>query len=370
MSRLLVPALALALSSSALTASAAFADAPAARSADEGRSVLTTLEPLAQGTASFALGVNERGQVVGTARTTPAGRPQLAARWSGGPADTLPTLEGSTFGRAFDVNEAGLAVGEAFTPAPEVSRAVAWTPAGDLLAVGSLNAQGTGVANDVNNRGQVVGASSNGTHVRAFLGRVGAVRELPLPQAEGPVGTTRANAIASDGSVAGVSFVTHQHGDHTHSVAQATVWTRGVARILEGSGEDLSSIAYGLSGGRMVVGEERLGADWRAVQWVDGEARVLPGLPGLRHSRAVAVNHAGLAVGYATGFYGFSTIDGRALLWHDGRVVDLNDLVDLPAGHVLRAASDINGAGTVVGTMSTPDGLRGFSLTLPPALAD
>jgi uncharacterized membrane protein len=363
MSRLLIPLLSAALASSTfLVGAGAAASERAPESATQPMYRLTTLEPLAQGNASYALGLNERGRAVGTARNTTSSRPQLAARWDGDEPIDLGTLEGSTFSRAFDINAAGLAVGEAFTRASESSRAVAWTPSGELQHVGSLNPQGTGVANDVNDRGQVVGASHNGTYVRAFLGRVGAVRELPVPEAEGPVGVTRANAIARDGSVAGVSYVTHDHGDHTHSVAQATHWKQNSAEVLDGTGEDHPSIAYDLNERSVVVGEERIGTDWHAVQWSDGLPTVLPGLPGLRHTRAVAVNNSGAAVGYATGFYGFATIDGRAILWSEGRAHDLNDLVELPAGHVLRAASDINEKGAIVGSMSTPDGVRGFLL--------
>lgn len=329
---------------------------------------LTVLPPTGTGNSSSALGVNDHGVVVGTARTTTASRPQFSIRWDEDGATDLGGLPDATFSRAFDVNNSGLAVGEAFTPSPEASRAVAFTPDG-ITPVGSLNDSGSGVANDVNDRGQITGVSFNGSFSRAFLGRVGTIKELPTPAIAEAVTTTRGNAVSRSGDVAGISFVVHEHGDHTHTIGQATLWSGFEAQLLDGTEDELSSQAFGLNDSGLVVGEENDGTDAHATVWEDGEIARLPGLDGLRHSRAHAVNEAGDIVGHATGFVGNSSFDGKAMLWRDGLAIDLNTQVDLPEGTILRNAQDINDAGTIVGSAATPDGTRGFVLT-PRAIAD
>jgi uncharacterized membrane protein len=322
---------------------------------------LTVLSPPGAGDLSFANGLNDAGLVTGTARTTTESRPQFATSWSGATPTNLGGLPDATFSRAFDINADGISVGEAFTPTPEASRAVAFTPEG-VVPVGSLNASGSGVANDINDRGQVTGVSYNGTYSRAFLGRIGKIAELPTPDIDDDVTTTRGNAVSQRGDVAGASFVVHEHGDHTHTVAQATLWSGFEATLLAGSEEDLASHAYGLNDAGLVVGEESDGTDWHATVWRDGEIERLAGIEGLRHARAQAVNGSGDIVGHATGFYGNSSFNGLAMLWRDGQAIDLNTQIDLPEGFVLRNATDINEQGVIVGSVSTPDGTRAVRL--------
>ncbi len=125
------------------------------------------------GNASFALGLNERGEVAGTSRTTSAFRPQLAFRWRDGVMTNLGSLPGSTFSRAFEINARGTAVGEAFTHSPERSRAVLWHGS-RIEDLGTLPGATGAVANDINARSQVAGTSGG----RAFLWTRGAMRDL------------------------------------------------------------------------------------------------------------------------------------------------------------------------------------------------
>lgn len=68
---------------------------------------LTDLGTLPGGTASFALGVGNDGDAVGTSHTGTGFRPQVAVRWRDGGIENLGTLPGSTFSRAFEVNSKG-----------------------------------------------------------------------------------------------------------------------------------------------------------------------------------------------------------------------------------------------------------------------
>ena len=71
------------------------------------------------------------------------------------------------------------------------------------------------------------------------------------------------------------------------------------------------------------------------------------------YSYAYEINESGQVVGNSNNI---------AFLYEDGVMYDLNTLVDLPSGWVLRSAEDINENGDIVGTASTPDGTKGFIL--------
>ncbi len=76
------------------------------------------------------------------------------------------------------------------------------------------------------------------------------------------------------------------------------------------------------------------------------------------------MNRRGDVVGHASGFYGFPTLNGTAVIWRDGRAHELSDLVaDLPDGWVLRTAEEINERGQIVGYGTVGGQTRGFLLT-------
>jgi probable HAF family extracellular repeat protein len=320
------------------------------------------------GNASFALGVSERGEVVGTARTSTASRPQLAFSWRDGTMTNLGTLPGSTFSRAFAVNERGLSVGEAFTPSPERSRAVAWQD-GAIRDLGSLGSATGAVANDVNARGQIAGVSGG----RAVLWTGGGIRDLGTLSAN-PAATSRATALNNRGQVVG-SSQTDILSPFGSRVSHAFLWDRGRMVDLGSPVENRFSIAYGISAESRVVGEANVGtptgADayhamlWHAGTMTDLHTWLPDGLAGYRHSRANDVNADGLVVGHVSGFYGFPTIDGRAVVWHDGHAHDLNEYLPADSGWILRSAEAINEAGQIVGYGTFEGQTRAFLLTPP-----
>jgi probable HAF family extracellular repeat protein len=304
------------------------------------------------GTASFALGVSERGDVVGTARTSTGSRPQLAFVWQNGRMTNLGTLPGSTFSRAFAVNRRGVAVGEAFTAPPERSRAVTWED-GRIRDLGTLGAATGAVANDINPSGQIVGASGG----RAVMWERGAIRDLGAISTV-PGAISRANAINPRGQVVG-SSQTEVLSPSGFPVTHAFLWERGLMTDLWSPVPDRFSAAYGISPDGRAVGEANVGTQdgadaYHAIEWhsdrmTDLHDHLPGGLAGYRHSRANDANSQGLVVGHVSGFYGFPTIDGRAVLWYQGRAYDLNDALPPDSGWLLRSAESVNEEGSIVG---------------------
>jgi probable HAF family extracellular repeat protein len=90
-----------------------------------------------------------------------------------------------------------------------------------------------------------------------------------------------------------------------------------------------------------------------------GKISALPSLPGAQQqeSRAEAINNAGQIVG---------TSGGRAVLWQNGRVLDLNAHIPKDSGWVLKAATAVNNHGWIAGR-STRDGIPFVFLLTPQA---
>lgn len=339
----------------ALAASAAEPSAPQ-------RYTLTELGAPGTGTASFALGLSPQGEVVGTARTGPSNRPQFATRWSGGQATSLGSLPGSTFSRVFAQNAQGVAVGEAFTARPEMSRAVSFDRDGTVRDLGALGS--SAVAEDINARGTIVGSSMSKAVV---FGESGPVALPPLDPTVS--GTSRADAINDRGQVAGFAPGAVAGAG---AVGQAALWTpfgRGyLATGLDRLAPGRFARAYDVNAGGTTVGEAARdnGAGvsvTRAVRWDGTAVQELPGVDAYRFTRANAVSNSGDIVGHATGFLGFATLDGAAVLWRSGAAYDLNDFVNQADGFVLRSAEAVDERGRIVG-LGTVDGqTRGFLLT-------
>ncbi|TVP55134.1 MAG: hypothetical protein EA351_11330, partial [Gemmatimonadales bacterium] len=282
------------------------------------------------GNASFALGLNNRGDVVGTARTTGAPRPQLAFVTGSEGLSSLGTLEGSTFSRAFRINQKGEAVGEAFA-ATGGSRAVLWSE-GTLV---ELAPGQSAVANDINNRGQIVGTSGG----QAVLWEQGGMTGLGAISSD-PNATSRGNAIAENGRVVGLAQ-TDVLGSFGSRVSHAFLWDgRRMIDLGALADETNFSNAFGVNSRSDVVGESSVGdGTSHAFLWRNGHIQSLhPEQLGIRHSRANDINASGQVVGWASTFYGFPTFgNAAAVLWSGNQAFDLNTLVDAD-GWDLRAA--------------------------------
>jgi probable HAF family extracellular repeat protein len=146
---------------------------------------LSALQLLPGGNNSYALDMNDRGQVVGFADTDVYDLDCAAAKTAGfrfqaviwepnGSVRQLAPLDGDTVASAFGINSKGQVVGNSgvcanTTPPPYVSsaHAVLWERDGTPIDLGSL---GGPVATAINNHGDVSGTSSSGDGLpQAFL---------------------------------------------------------------------------------------------------------------------------------------------------------------------------------------------------------
>jgi probable HAF family extracellular repeat protein len=96
----------------------------------------------------------------------------------------------------------------------------------------------------------------------------------------------------------------------------------------------------------------------RAVMRVSGEIIDLGTLPGASGAVANDINARVQVTGH-----GFASIDGRAVIWHDGHAHDLNELLPPDSGWTLRSAEGINEAGPIVGYGTLDGQTRAFLLS-------
>ena len=200
--------------------------------------VMTPL-PTLGGNNGAALGVNNRGQVVGVAETAiqdpNCAFPQMldfeAVIWGPRPNEihVLPTFPGDSVAVAAAINDKGEIVGSsgvcAFPPSLAFAvHAVLWRH-GSVTNLGSLGGQLSNVAFGINNRGQVVGQSdlSGDTFTHAFLWQDGVMTDLGTLPGDA---VSMAFDINNKGQAVGVSC------DATFSICRAFLWEDGVMRDL------------------------------------------------------------------------------------------------------------------------------------------
>src|SRR5690242_16389046 len=151
------------------------------------------------GSASSATAINDRGQVVGGSDTSVVGNVnQHGFLWDGCFMTDLGTLGGPTAARG--INERGQVVGISYTGAG--NHAFLWQ-SGTISDLGTLSGGGFSSASGINERGQIVGTSdrTNGGQ-DAFLWRHGQMRDLGIAERN----DTYANAINDKGEVVGGSI--------------------------------------------------------------------------------------------------------------------------------------------------------------------
>jgi probable HAF family extracellular repeat protein len=122
----------------------------------------------------------------------------------------------------------------------------------------------------------------------------------------------------------------------------AVAWRDGIPTDLGGLGGGYSW-AHGLNLRGQIVGESRLEAgSSHAFLWVSGRMSDLGTLPAFDNSVATSINIQGQVVGWATSYAPGGGVT-RGVLFADGKVYDLNDLVDaheLILTEVLRIADN------------------------------
>jgi probable HAF family extracellular repeat protein len=307
--------------------------------------ILGFAPPPAVGNGSVALAVSDNGQVVGTSSTSGRGI-RHAFSWTavGGMVDLTPA--GDIQSSAADVNNSGQVVGISFVPG-NGDHAFSWytTADGRLLEPVDLGTLGGTVstARAVNASGQVVGSSFTAGNVESHAiswTALGGMVDLATLRG----GFSYANDVSNSGQVVGVISPT-QDGATT-----AFSWTPSGGMVDLGTLGGASSYATAVNESGQVVGySSTANGEEHAFSWTAGGGMVDLGTLGGTESRAAAVNSNGQVVGWST-TAGNDATHAHAFSWTaDGGMVGLPELAD--DGHSLATA--VNNHGQVVGSSST-----------------
>lgn len=309
---------------------------------------VTDLGTLA-GPISAASNISDNGLVAGLS-TLPSGN-YHAVLWNGAPVD-LGVLPGDSQSHAFAVNGSGQVVGVSYDYGDLNPRAFRWQ-AGVLTSIGTFS------PHDINTGGVVVGHTTVFNVASLWVDHPctwssGALVEMPtLGGYNG-----QAMAINSAGRIAGQSFLTD------NKTLRACVWINGTPHDLGALAGTATakSAATDISDGGQVVGwsEATGGAPHATLFQIDANGIVLTrtdlGVLGGSNSYAHGVNSAGMVVGVS---------DGRAFVWQDGTMTDLNTTIASSSGWMISNAAAINDTGVIVG-----EGVRlgfGRAVMLTPA---
>lgn len=318
------------------------------------------------GARSEAHAINERGEVAGWAETATGLRQGFLYRdrkLIG--LDSLPAFAES---EAFGMNDRGQVVGAAigdhitrvadtgqFLGKRRIRRAVVWTR-------GSAREIGPGEARDINNSGQVVYQS--GPSGSGFLWEDGK-KPARLTDELGRA-TTRVHAIADSGTVVGEFSRDGDRAPFTWIRGRFTLLAAPVRGPYHAEARSINREGHVAGVGADKDGEACLWAHGRAtfLGTRNGafEVGALGQHAGFHHSAAYGINDRGQIVGTANASdRGLGDI--RAILWHAGKLCDLNDLIDEKSGWLLEEARAINGRGLICGSGSLNGRRRAFLLT-------
>ena len=344
---------------------------------------LTNLGSLG-GTASSGASINNRGWISGSS-DLPGDQAQHAVLWRGGETVDLGTLGGPNSGVLWPVkNDSGLVVGisqtanvdplgerwscAAFFPAPTAvghqCLGFAWRD-GTMIPLPTLGGT-NGFATGANARGTIVGWAENTVHdptcvapqvlqfrAVAWDAQTYSPRELPPLAGDS---TSAATAINNRGDVVGISG-SCDRAVGRFSARHAVLWHDGQPLYLGTLGGDAWNTPMAINERGDVVGFSNVtpggGFSAHAFLWTrDGGIRDLGTLPGDSTSQALVINDRGEIVGTSCD----AVFDCRAVVWHDGQIVDLNMLVEAPSGEQLLAANDVNESGRITGQGLLADG--------------
>jgi probable HAF family extracellular repeat protein len=318
------------------------------------------------GPNSEAVSINERGQIVGWAKTKMG---YSAFLWEKGRMRDLGT-SGGNWNKAVAINERGQIIGISCRELPGAPidtrsactqdaryaqwRAFLWQN-GKMTDLGTFGGPNSEAA-ALNDRGQVTGAAattpadkSGHTEGHAFLWQKGRMRDL------GTLGgrNSQATAISGRSQVVGMAD-TAAKDKRGFPIAHAFLWQNGKMTDLGTFGGPRSS-AVAVNNRGQVVGRADTTAKYEggylsgfpiahAFLWQNGKMRDLGSLGG-EHSEALAVNGRVQVVGLSAtaksgGWHGF--------LWRNGMMTDLGTL-----GGANSEAKLVNDRGQVVGGADT-----------------
>ncbi|GAB4181608.1 MAG: hypothetical protein Fur006_16800 [Coleofasciculaceae cyanobacterium] len=305
---------------------------------------ITNLGTLPGDSYSYASGINNQGQVVGTSGSNTGSRAFL---YSGGTMTNLGTLPGDNFSYAYGINDQGQVVG--FSAGSNPPRAFLYTD-GTMTNLGTLPGDNLSFAYGINDQGQVVGFSVGGNPPRAFLYTGGTMTNLGTLPGDS---SSYAYGINDQGQVVGTSGGS--------SGGRAFLYTGGTMTNLGTLPGDSSSSASAINNQGQVVGYSSNNSGTSAFLYSGGTMSSLGTLPGDTFSSASAINNQGQVVSYSGGNSG-----GRAFLYSGGGMFDLNGLIPTGSGWTVSSVSAINDSGQIAGTGTIGGQSRAFIMSPNP----
>jgi probable HAF family extracellular repeat protein len=346
------------------------------------------------GSSSGAAAVNDLGWIAGDSNLT-GDQVQNAVLWLYGYPLNLHTLGGpnssalwpglNNFGQVIGISDTAATdpYGEswscgAFLPASHAGHtcvAFLWQ-LGVMTALPTLGGN-NGFGTGINNRGQAVGWAENTVHdptcnppqtlqfEAVVWGPRGQVQILP-PYSTDPDGA--ATGINDRGQVIGISGIC-QNAVGNRSAIHALLWQNGHPTDLGNLGGLAWNTPMALNNRGQIVGFSDMQGDdnganpnFHAFLWTSpGPMQDLHTLTGDAISEALGINEAGQVVGvsYAAGF-----ANPRAFIYQNGRITDLNSVVQQDSPLYLQAAQEINNSGVIVGQGCVPGNCSSSSPTI------
>jgi len=343
----------------------------------QARYSVTDLGTLPGGNFSQPFFITKNGHVSGSSNLT--GGASHAVVWSRGQAADLGTFGGSN-SIAFSANAAGRNVGEAETSASDPNgedfcgfgthlTCLPFESAdGVMIPLPTFGGNNGGV-NMINRWGTAVGFAETSVpdpacpapqvlHFKPAVWRDGKIHRLPTYRGD-PDGL--ALAINDRGQIAGSSgtCTTFQPTLINLLGVHPILWENGkpidLGNLGGATGAAGGNIAWNLNNKGQVVGVSDIAGDanFHAFLWTKASGmQDLGTLPGDVNSTGSGINDEGDIVGLSLD----QNFNGRAFVWHDGKMTDLNTLIPADSSMSLFSGCSINDNGQITGLGVTTAG--------------
>ncbi len=252
---------------------------------------------------------------------------------------------------------------------------------GKVTPIDALTSGIDTVAFGLNNKGAVVGygtirsASTLQVYAHGFLWQAGATPTTVVDLGDLGGGSTVADGVNNQGVVVGVSGLVTKRGQKgiLHGFEYRDLKMRDIGSIATGQ----NSFAHAINDNFAIVGQAGAASGHeRAFLSVGLYMKAMPLLAGFTDADASGINNVGQAVGrvYLTDRKGNEI--SHACLWAGGSAYDINKLVTLLPGEVLKSAVAINDEGQIAcnakidgaerGVVLSPVGFKQLGGELPP----